>query len=81
MKMPDEPILRANNSVTAATAGVPRVSALVCTRNRGDSIVCAVGSLLRSDYTDFELIVVDQSTNEETASALKRFEGDPRLRI
>jgi len=56
------------------------VSALVCTRNRPDSIVTAVRSLLKSDRADLEVIVVDQSDGRETESALAPLAADGRLR-
>lgn len=55
------------------------VSALVCTRNRPDSLVCAVRSLLRTETPSFELIVLDQSDGSESEQAILAF-GDRRLR-
>jgi glycosyltransferase involved in cell wall biosynthesis len=55
------------------------VSALVCTRNRPESLLRTVRSLLRSDSSEFELIVIDQSDEVQTREALAS-ELDPRLR-
>lgn len=63
-----------------AEAAKPAVTAMICTRNRGASIVAALESLLANTHPDFELIVVDQSTNDETAEAVRPFLGDARLR-
>jgi hypothetical protein len=60
-------------------ADVPTITAIVCTRNRGASAVDTVRSILANDHRAFELIVVDQSTNDETAKALAQFRGDPRF--
>jgi GT2 family glycosyltransferase len=56
------------------------VSALVCTRNRPDSLVRTVRSLLRSDGDRFELIVIDQSDGTESEEALRPFDDERRLR-
>jgi glycosyltransferase involved in cell wall biosynthesis len=47
-----------------------RIAALVCTRNRGDTALSAVRSILENDHPDFEVIVVDQSTDDRTEQAL-----------
>lgn len=57
-----------------------RMTAVVCTRNRGALVAEAVRSILANDHPDFELIVVDQSTNDKTASALQGLLADSRLR-
>lgn len=58
----------------------PPVTVLVCTRNRGDSIVNTVQTVLLNDYPDFELRIVDQSEDDLTESSLRPFIGDPRMR-
>jgi GT2 family glycosyltransferase len=55
------------------------VTALVCTRDRGTLVADAVGSILASDYAELELVVVDQSSDDQTESALSRHKHDPRL--
>lgn len=57
----------------------PLVSAVVCTRNRGDSAVGIIETILANRYPNFEVILVDQSTNDETAQAIDRFRADPRF--
>jgi glycosyltransferase involved in cell wall biosynthesis len=56
------------------------VSALVCTRDRPESLVRTVRSLLRTDGDAFELIVVDQSAGAESERATAPFASDPRFR-
>lgn len=58
----------------------PFVSALVCTRNRGANIISTVQTILANNYPDFELIVVDQSTDGASERAIEPFRSDPRLR-
>jgi len=60
-----------------AEGGV-RVSALVCTRNRSDSVARAVASLLQGP-DDFDLTVIDQSDGSDTEVALRRFADDGRF--
>lgn len=57
-----------------------RMTAVVCTRNRGAMVADAVRSILANDHPDFELILVDQSTNDLTQTALCEFLSNPRLR-
>lgn len=57
-----------------------RVSAIICTRGRPDMIAGAVDSVLRNEHDSFELIVVDQSADKSTESALAELLQDSRLR-
>jgi glycosyltransferase involved in cell wall biosynthesis len=52
----------------------------MCTRNRADLVGRAVGSVLANDHPDFDLLVVDQSTDDGTERALDCYLGDGRLR-
>ena len=56
------------------------VSGIVCTRNRPDSLRRTVRSLLASQNSRVELIVVDQSDGSEAEEALAPFAADERLR-
>jgi glycosyltransferase involved in cell wall biosynthesis len=55
------------------------ITALVCTRNRGAKIAATVRSILANAHPRFELVVVDQSDDEETVVALRPFAADPRF--
>jgi glycosyltransferase involved in cell wall biosynthesis len=56
------------------------ISAVICTRNRHETIGRAVQSVLNNDYPDFDLTVVDQSDTDLTWAALKEVAGqDGRL--
>ncbi len=59
---------------------LPSTSALICTRNRGASLVPTVCSILSPGRSIQELVIVDQSPGDETESALSPFRNDPRLR-
>jgi glycosyltransferase involved in cell wall biosynthesis len=59
----------------------PFVSAVICTRNRPDKIGNAVASVLANPYPNFDLTIIDQSTNDETELIVRRIrEGDQRIR-
>jgi glycosyltransferase involved in cell wall biosynthesis len=63
-----------------SSAARPLVSAVICTRNRPDKIGTAVRSVLDNDYPSFELIVIDQSTTDATAEAIRPIvAGDDRV--
>src|SRR6266851_1486604 len=49
----------------------PHVSAVICTRNRHDLIERAVISVLDNTYPEFDLLVIDQSDNDETAKLMR----------
>jgi GT2 family glycosyltransferase len=53
---------------------------VVCTRGRAELLDLAVSSILRSDHTDFDLWVIDQSDDAETRDAVLRHgSGNPRI--
>jgi glycosyltransferase involved in cell wall biosynthesis len=53
---------------------------VVATRNRGAKITPLLESILQSDVTNFEMVIVDQSTNDDTLRAVQPFLADPRIR-
>lgn len=55
------------------------ISVVVCTRNRGASIAETLESLLASDTKCFEVVVIDQSTNDDTRKAVEPFLSDTHL--
>ncbi|RKF12369.1 glycosyltransferase [Roseovarius spongiae] len=59
---------------------VPSVSVVIPTYNRATTLPRAIKSVLSQDYTDLELIIVDDASSDDTAEVLSRFE-DPRLRV
>lgn len=65
------------------TASVfPRVSILVPARNEADNIEACVCSLLHQEYPDFEVLVLDDDSEDETRAILARLASTyGRLRI
>jgi GT2 family glycosyltransferase len=66
--------------MNASEQATPRVSVLVCTRNRPQQVARCVATILESPLRDFELLVIDQSTSDATATALAAID-DARLRL
>jgi glycosyltransferase involved in cell wall biosynthesis len=50
---------------------LPKVSVVICTRNRPDTIRAAIESVLANDHGSFDLTVIDQSTDGATAAVLQ----------
>lgn len=63
------------------TLSIPRVSAVICTRDRSDKVGTAVSSVLANDYPTFDLTVIDQSRDGLTREVLEPLAAiDPRLK-
>lgn len=64
----------------AGTQRPPRVSVLITTYNGAEFITETVSSVLGQSFRDFELVVVDDGSTDETLAALAGF-TDPRLHV
>ncbi len=63
-----------------APAAWPRCSVLVPARNEEDTIGKCAGSLLTQDYPDYQVIVLDDNSNDRTWQILQELSArDPRL--
>lgn len=60
------------------TDRIPRVSVLVPARNEERNIEACVSSLLEQEYPDFEVIVLDDHSTDQTFSILSRLAGEDR---
>jgi glycosyltransferase involved in cell wall biosynthesis len=58
----------------------PKVSVMMCVYNGAARIAEAVHSVLNQSFTDFELIVVDDGSTDDTAVLLHAI-TDPRIRV
>ena len=72
------------NEMTSSSQRKPAIllpmTVLICTRNRGDSLVPTVRSILAADTTCAELLILDQSPDESTKLARAPFAEHPSLR-
>ena len=60
----------------------PRVSVLMTAYNREAFIADAIESVLAQTFTDFELIIVDDVSNDRTVEIARQFAArDPRIRV
>lgn len=58
----------------------PRVSVVIPARNRATLIGTAIDSVLTQTFNDFELIVVDDGSTDDTVDVVRRY-TDPRIRL
>lgn len=66
--------------MTASRDVGPEISAVICTRNRPGSVPAAVRSVLANTHPRFEVVLVDQSSDDRTADACRPLLADRRLR-
>jgi glycosyltransferase involved in cell wall biosynthesis len=57
---------------------MPRVSVIIPTCNRSELLAQAIGSVLGQSYQDFELLVVDDASDDGTGAIIGSF-PDPRI--
>lgn len=60
-------------SPTDLLAATPRVTVVVCTYNGGRTLDQCVKSLLSLDYPNYEVIVVDDGSSDDTRAILERY--------
>jgi len=58
----------------------PVVSVIMPTWNRASVVGAAIQSVLAQDFSDWELIVVDDGSTDDTPKVLASFLSDPRIR-
>ncbi len=58
-----------------------RVSVVIPTFDNGSYVVQTVRSVLAQTFTDFELVVADHSSADDTWELLQQFTDDPRVRL
>jgi len=58
----------------------PKISILIPTYNRAHYLVDAIESSLIQDYPNFEVIVSDNHSTDETEECVKKYLSDPRFR-
>jgi glycosyltransferase involved in cell wall biosynthesis len=67
---------------TAGEVQLPRVSFIVRNWNYGRYIGTTIDSILAQDYPDFEVVIVDNASTDESRDVIERHVGnDPRFRV
>ena len=59
---------------------MPRVTVVMAVYNAAQFLREAIASVLSQTYTDFELIVVDDASTDDSSAILRSY-NDPRIRI
>lgn len=59
---------------------MPGISVVMPVFNRAERVPRAVASVLEQDYSDFELVIVDDASTDGTVAAIEVFH-DPRIRL
>jgi chlorobactene glucosyltransferase len=73
---------RRTPNLSDAPAGSGRlVSVIIPARNEAATIATVVRSVLDTDYSPFELVVVDDRSSDRTAAIVESLPPDPRLRL
>jgi CMP-N-acetylneuraminic acid synthetase len=62
-------------------AAVPKVSVYVVSHNYGRFLEQAIESVLRQHYEDWELILIDDGSTDQTPEIMGLYAGDTRVRI
>lgn len=60
---------------------LPVISVVVPTYNAGHYVEEAVASVLAQDFRDFELLLIDDGSTDNTAEIVSQFAADPRVRL
>lgn len=63
-----------------STIAAPAVSVCIPTYRGATHIAAAIESVLAQDYADFELVIIDDNSTDDTAKIVCRFR-DPRIRF
>ena len=59
----------------------PAISVVMPVYNVASYVAAAIESVLAQTFPDFELIIVDDGSTDETLQCVSRFQHDPRIRV
>ncbi|MBO6235786.1 MAG: glycosyltransferase family 2 protein, partial [Schwartzia sp.] len=65
--------------VDAKNDTLPLVSIMIPTYNRPEMFALTLESALAQTYPNVEILVTDNSTNEETANLMEYYKDEPRV--
>ncbi|HXV43427.1 MAG TPA: glycosyltransferase [Anaerolineae bacterium] len=67
--------------MSQAAETIPLVSVFIPTYNAGQFLAQAIESVLAQTFANYELIVVDDASTDDTAGILKQYQGHPKITI
>jgi len=59
----------------------PRVSVILLNYNQGEFLASAIESVITQTFTDWELLVVDNCSTDDSVAVAKKYLHDPRVRL
>jgi len=69
-------------TIGLSSTELPKVSVLIPTYNYARYLPEAIESVLSQDFPDYELVIVDDCSQDESAEVLRRYDGtDSRVRV
>lgn len=60
---------------------MPRVTIYIPSHNYGSFVACAIDSVLRQSFDDWELLVIDDGSTDNTAEVLRLYDGHPQISL
>lgn len=70
------------NKSTVHTKKTPAVSVIICARNEANNLKAFLPSILEQDYSDFEVIVINDCSEDDTEDILESFSKNyPKLKV
>lgn len=58
----------------------PKVSVVICTYNRAQYLPQTIESVLAQSFQDFELIIIDDASTDNTQTVVEKYNSDSRIR-
>ena len=59
----------------------PSISVIMPVYNRADRVAASINSVIAQDYSSFELIVVDDGSDDDLSTVMAQFEQQPKVRL
>jgi len=60
---------------------MPRFSVLMTNYNNGRYLDEAIGSVLAQTFTDWELVIIDDASRDDSLQRIEKYSADPRIRL